>query len=538
MTESNDTPANIKIKVKTTTETYELTLSGNSTIKEIKEQLMKKLDNVSDLARLCLIFSGKILKDNETLTQHNITEGLTLHLVIRSAPVASTNQVPTSASAAAADAAPASQAPTPDRTGAFGGTRPNLFAGLGAGNFSEMQQNMQQQLLSNPELLRQALANPLVQNLMNNPEVFRDIFMSNPQMQQIIDRNPDVGHLMNNPDVLRQTMEMVRNPAAFQELMRSHDRALSNLEGIPGGMAALHRLYRDVQEPMLNAAQQQLGPQNPFASLAPRGGNTGSQSSRAGVENTEPLPNPWASPAARSATATMGRPPTIPPSNAAASETMSSPGFMNMFQQLGQNPQFMQELLNAPYMQTMLQQMTNNPQLAEQLVTSANANLPPAVQEQMRSMMPQLLNQMQNPAILRAMTNPRVMNAIMQIQQAMNVLNQEAPGLFGTAMSQSPQAPMSANTGSSTTTGTAPTGQQPPEDAQNQLNSLVAGMIQQMATNSLDQQQPLEDRYRSQLEQLAAMGFVNREANVRALTATFGDVNAAIDRLLNRADGS
>jgi ubiquilin len=30
------------------------------------------------------------------------------------------------------------------------------------------------------------------------------------------------------------------------------------------------------------------------------------------------------------------------------------------------------------------------------------------------------------------------------------------------------------------------------------------------------------------------MGFINRDANIQALTATMGDVNAAIDRLLNQ----
>lgn len=50
-----------------------------------------------------------------------------------------------------------------------------------------------------------------------------------------------------------------------------------------------------------------------------------------------------------------------------------------------------------------------------------------------------------------------------------------------------------------------------------------------MAANT----QPPEERYSSQLEQLSAMGFVNREANLQALIATFGDINAAVERLLN-----
>lgn len=41
-----------------------------------------------------------------------------------------------------------------------------------------------------------------------------------------------------------------------------------------------------------------------------------------------------------------------------------------------------------------------------------------------------------------------------------------------------------------------------------------------------------EVRFQQQLEQLNSMGFVNREANLQALIATGGDINAAIERLL------
>ena len=36
--------------------------------------------------------------------------------------------------------------------------------------------------------------------------------------------------MLNHPEVMRQTMELARNPAMMQELMRSQDRAMSNLE--------------------------------------------------------------------------------------------------------------------------------------------------------------------------------------------------------------------------------------------------------------------------------------------------------------------
>ena len=57
-------------------------------------------------------------------------------------------------------------------------------------------------------------------------------------------------------------------------------------------------------------------------------------------------------------------------------------------------------------------------------------------------------------------------------------------------------------------------------------------MVTQMASQGLNS--PPEERFRSQLEQLANMGFPNRQANIQALIATNGDVNAAIDRLLQQ----
>ena len=42
-----------------------------------------------------------------------------------------------------------------------------------------------------------------------------------------------------------------------------------------------------------------------------------------------------------------------------------------------------------------------------------------------------------------------------------------------------------------------------------------------------------EEVYASQLTQLSDMGFSNRDQNIRALQATFGDVNAAVERILS-----
>ena len=152
-----------------------------------------------------------------------------------------------------------------------------LPLGFGSSNFMEMQQRMQEGIMNNPDFMRQIMDSPLTQSMMSNPEMIRSLIQGNPQMRQLMDRNPEIGHMLNNPDILRQTMEVARNPAMLQELMRNQDRAMSNLESLPGGQNALHRMYRDIQEPMLNAAQEQMG-SNPFQALG--GNNAGSNSGK------------------------------------------------------------------------------------------------------------------------------------------------------------------------------------------------------------------------------------------------------------------
>ena len=59
--------------------------------------------------------------------------------------------------------------------------------GFGNANFAEVQAQMQQQLLSDPNAMRQMLDNPMVQSIMSNPDLIRDIMMSNPQMQSLLE---------------------------------------------------------------------------------------------------------------------------------------------------------------------------------------------------------------------------------------------------------------------------------------------------------------------------------------------------------------
>lgn len=201
---------------------------------------------------------------------------------------------------------------------------------------------------------------------------------------------------------------------------------------IPGGYNALQRMYRDIQEPMLSATTEQLN-RNPFASLVD---NTSTNNPQQGTENREPLPNPWS-----------GQTPPNPPATSPGRGVINNPPMTSLLQQISDNPQLIQNMLSAPYTQSMMEALAADPNMANSLLADnpliANN---PALQEQMRAMMPQFLQQMQNPEIHNLMTNPQALNAIMQIQQGMETLRQTAPSLVNTFVPPTTTASAAAST--------------------------------------------------------------------------------------------
>ncbi|CAO3688225.1 unnamed protein product [Umbelopsis ramanniana] len=87
-------------------------------------------------------------------------------------------------------------------------------------------------------------------------------------------------------------MQMMRNPELMREMQRNNDRALSNIEAIPGGFNHLRRMYSTLQDPLESAARSS-GPESDEASqrLAER---LNVQNVPENQLNTQALPNPWA----------------------------------------------------------------------------------------------------------------------------------------------------------------------------------------------------------------------------------------------------
>jgi hypothetical protein len=85
---------------------------------------------------------------------------------------------------------------------------------------------------------------------------------------------------------------------------------------------------------------------------------------------------------------------------------MNTPGMQSLMRQVFSNQAAMQSLL-SPENMNQFSQMLGNPQLADQV-----------------------RSQMGNPQMMQAMGNPRVFNALIQLQQALQVLHEEMPGMF------------------------------------------------------------------------------------------------------------
>lgn len=139
----------------------------------------------------------------------------------------------------------------------------------------------------------------------------------------------------------------------------------------------------------------------------------------------------------------------------------------------------------------------------------------------MRAMMPNMLDRMQSPEVQSMMSNPQALNAIMQIQQGMEQLRQVAPDLVGSMGIPPPVIPVNLNpstTTTNTTSSDATEGVIPPSPTLANNPALFSDFMARMLGGMANQQnpnQPPEERYRSQLEQLTQMGFVNRDANLQ-----------------------
>merc|ERR1719379_2434605 len=117
----------------------------------------------------------------------------------------------------------------------------------------QMMQQSQQMMAQNPEMMLQMMSSPMVQQMMSDPETVRAMVRMNPQLNQLMEQRPEIARILEDPEMLQQSMQMMRNPALMREMTRNADRALGNLDAMPGGHNALVRAHEEFADPIFAA---------------------------------------------------------------------------------------------------------------------------------------------------------------------------------------------------------------------------------------------------------------------------------------------
>lgn len=560
----------IKVTVKTLKQKERFEVAQSSTIQEFKEEVAKRFKAPPDL--LVLIFAGKVLKDQDTLSQHGVHSGVSIHVVIRS------QKRPQDSLADQGGATTLRRPPNHSNSNLFylgsiadlqnpclihhnlselltssqeivAQTMENLLSrilssglnlntinnnafllgfllgvtgvhllGLDSTDMLDLVSSIQEQDMSMHSLISEMVQSTFVQNVLDNADLVRDLIMSNPQMQQLAEENPEIGQILTNPHTIREVLEASSSPAIMQEMIRNHDVAMNNLESIPGGYRALEQLYREIEEPILDAVEAQLG-NNPFASLDSNPPLSGARLP-AHTENRRPLPNPWA-PRSNRGSDNAG--------DCDGQFTSSSTG--NSFASLSLGPAAGAVVPNSGEVQSMVQQLTGNPELMHNLESaltnpnspaqmllnsthiSSDGNSPP--QDQWAQQLPP---EMENAEISSLLRNPRALQALLQIQLGLQTLSTEVPDFILSLEDSHVELDLESMDDSTQSSKSE-------DDA-----ILVSDEDEAEGQMEMDEE-VLQSRFKRQMEQLSAMGFQDQSANLQALIDVEGDISAAVEIL-------
>ncbi|RMZ85026.1 hypothetical protein DV738_g145, partial [Chaetothyriales sp. CBS 135597] len=196
---------------------YTFTLPLSTTALELKTKLAEPESANLPVSSQRLIYSGKVLKDGDTLAQHNVKEGNSMHLVKSAASNQRQNPAAQSTSTGSVSNSPAAGVPQ----NLASGTGNDPLAGLTGARYAGFTQLPSADLFQNPptqeDIIRQ-LQDPnfaqMMREAMNNP-TFIDMMINahpqlrnmGPQARQIL-QSEQFRQMMTNPDSIRQMMQM------------------------------------------------------------------------------------------------------------------------------------------------------------------------------------------------------------------------------------------------------------------------------------------------------------------------------------------
>ncbi|KAG8775171.1 hypothetical protein FRC12_001627 [Ceratobasidium sp. 428] len=182
-----------------------ITIALSKTVLNLKQAIAEKSDVSADRQRL--IYSGRVLKDEDTLSTYKVQNGHTVHMV-KGAPKPSA-----SSTSAPAQPLPSMQTGQTSTETLLNGPRGHgALAGLNMadlfGGANPTDPNMMQNMLSSPQFMEQ------MSRMMSDPNLMDTLMSQSPQFAQMEPQlratlqSPEFRNMMSNPDTLRNMMQM------------------------------------------------------------------------------------------------------------------------------------------------------------------------------------------------------------------------------------------------------------------------------------------------------------------------------------------
>jgi len=273
-----------------------ITIGPEKTVRDLKQAIAERSDVEADRQRL--IYSGRVLKDDDKLSTYKIQSSHTIHMVkgvARSAgsdPASAPPQQLPTMQAGQNPADPLTQLNGPAGHGLLAGFNP--FAGTGVNTNDP---NMIQGLLDSPQFFQQ------MSSVMSNPQVLEQVLASDPNLAPMAPQlramfnNPQFREMLSNPDALRQMFQMSAQMRSAGVDPMSFGSGLGGLGGFglpPFGLGA-----SGVGAAGSNATGTTAGsgPTNLFSQAAAGGGTGGGAiagtGGGGGTEAGSPPPNPF-----------------------------------------------------------------------------------------------------------------------------------------------------------------------------------------------------------------------------------------------------
>ncbi|KAI1192502.1 hypothetical protein F5X97DRAFT_79685 [Nemania serpens] len=338
----------VTFKVKTSGDKqHTITMAESATIADLKAKLAGSDFEDIPPERQRLIYSGRVMKNEEPLSTYKIKSGNTVHLV----KSAASNPAP-AASSSSASAPPAPQVPT----NMAAGTANNPLAGLTGARYagltnlpsadmfgpdggmvgSMMDEDQLANMLNNPHVAQQ------MNEMMNNDQFLDMMIQSNPMLRnnpnaREMVRSPLFRQMMTNPDALRSAARLQRmirgnggqsafpmpgvtdttpgagnnnatnttgtegQPNLFDPAAWANIPGLAGLGGQPGSPAALFNPFGMSPGGASQSPTASTAPGNAGAQATPNTGSNGSATATTGQgqggnpqDTSSPPPNPFA----------------------------------------------------------------------------------------------------------------------------------------------------------------------------------------------------------------------------------------------------